>query len=208
MSELKALWTLLTTRADGPRGSRLRRKEPSMNFKRTLSTLCFSLALVPLGGAASTKSVFLRATLESSSHPTAVDTGSDGQTAVFVVAQGRSNLGPVSREGWVELLPFDGSSFCGPTNVQVQYRFAETALRFADGSRLLAVFSSGSLCANYATGAFEASGELLVVGGTGRLAGATGTLEFKLSPGQSLPNGFAVFTETFQGTLAVPPHGN
>jgi hypothetical protein len=169
-----------------------------------MTTSLISLLLGVMAETASAESVFVRATLEESFHPTAVDTNADGQTAGFGVGQGRSTLGPVSREGWVETFPWDGVTFCGPTHVQINYRFAESSFRFKDGSRVFAVFSSGALCLKYATGTFNANGEIAVIGGTGRFEGATGTLRFEASSPIAFPNGLVVLSETFEGRLTLP----
>jgi hypothetical protein len=162
-----------------------------------------SLILFVMAGAASAESVFFRGTLEESFHPTAIDSNADGESANFGVGQGRSTLGPITREGWVEVFPWDGATFCGPTHVQINYRFAESSFRFKDGSRVFAVFSSGTLCFNFATGTFTASGEIEVIGGTGRFEGATGTLRFEANAPIAFPNGLTVLEETFEGRLTV-----
>jgi hypothetical protein len=169
-----------------------------------MTTALLSLLFVVVAGAASAESVLIRATLEESFHPTAVDTNADGQAAGFGVGQGRSTLGPVTREGWVETLPWDGVTFCGPTHVQINYRFAESSFRFKDGSRVFAVFSSGALCFNFATGTFTANGEIEVIGGTGRFQGATGTLRFEASSPIAFPDGLVVLSETIEGRLTLP----
>jgi hypothetical protein len=173
-----------------------------VTWKRASAAL-LSLSMLGLTQAAFAETVRFRASLDATAHPTAVDSNGDGEVAYFGIWEGRSNLGPVSQEGLAEFLPWDGATFCGPTNVEVAYRFAEYALRFKDGSRLFTTLSSGTFCINYATGTYDSTLEVKVIGGTGRFAGATGTLGLQVSSQAVFPDGLGVFTATYEGTINV-----
>lgn len=163
----------------------------------------FGLALAE---SASARTARFRASFDATVHPTAVDSNGDGETAVFAIWRGRSNLGPAALDAWAEFLPWDGQTFCGPTDVQLVYRFVEYSLRVTDGSRLFLVLSSGSLCFDYEAGTFDSSLDVTVIGGTGRFEGATGTLSVHaVSPPAPFPNGLSVFSATLGGTLTLPP---
>jgi hypothetical protein len=167
------------------------------------STLWMTLVMLCSAELASAEGFRLRASLDSTFHETAVDTNDDGEGAFFVVSAGRSNAGPVTQEGWVEFFPFDGVTFCGPTHVQVTYRYADGVFRFKDGSRLFTTFASGALCFNFADGTAQAQGTVRVIGGSGRFEGATGELAFELTS-FTFPSGFGGLSITWEGTVLRP----
>ena len=93
----------------------------------TTFRLCSRAALLGLSclltaNAAGAESRPFRGSFDSVAHPTAVDTNGDGQSGLFAVGEGRSTAGRATRQGWLEFLPWDGVTFCGPTHVLVGYR--------------------------------------------------------------------------------------
>jgi hypothetical protein len=176
-------------------------------YTATRNPTLATLALLVLGfaSAAHSEDIRIRGTFEATVHPTGLDSNGDGEGSFFVPSQGRTNFGAATREGWVEALPWDGATFCGPTHVQINYRFLESTLRVKDGSRLFMVLSSGALCFDYVNGSFAAAGESRVTGGTGRFAGATGTVSWEANTiAAGFSNGLGVLSETIEGTIRVP----
>lgn len=174
----------------------MRSKTWKLSVISLLGLLAFGSAQTALAG-----DVRLRARIESTGHPTQVDPNGDGETGVFTVEHARTNLGPATSENWSKFLPWDGVSFCGPTHVLRVWRFLESSMLFEDGSRLFTVLKSGTLCVNYVAFTFEGSGELEVVGGTGRFAGATGTLSFEIRSELYFGNGLVASRTTVNGVV-------
>lgn len=163
-----------------------------------------TLVVIGMAEMVSAEEGHLRMSLEQVFHPTAVDTNGDGQTSHFFVSHGRSNLGPVTHEGWAEFLPFDGASFCGPTHVQLAYRFADGVFRFRDGSRLFTAFSSGALCFNFVDQTSHSQGTVQVIGGTGRFEGAQGELAYDISSVIAFASGFGATSSKWEGMITLP----
>ena len=67
-----------------------------------------------------------------------------------------------------------------------------------------AALRSGTLCVNYVALTYEGSGELVIVGGTGRFAGATGVLSFKIRSEHYFGNGLAADATSVSGTVTTP----
>jgi hypothetical protein len=177
-----------------------------MRFAHTTGSVAalLLLTLAP-SSAAWAETVPFRVKLESTAHPTAVDSDGDGETALAIVGGGRSNLGPVSQESWIEFLPWDGATFCGPTHVQIAYRFAENSFRFGDGSRIFTSILTGSLCFDFTNGSSVSTARVAVIGGSGRFAGASGTLAFEgTSHDVEFPNGLSPFSAKFEGEITLP----
>jgi hypothetical protein len=170
---------------------------------RLRAALLSSCLLLP-ATVTSAETIPFHAKLQETSHPTAIDTNSDANPAIFVLAEGKSNLGRTTRHGWVEVLPWDGATFCGPTHVLIDYRYGESVFRFLDGSQLFAHFKSGGLCFDFSAGSFAADGEIEIVGGTGRFEGASGILTFHAVSAHSFPNGLGVLDESFEGSIRLP----
>lgn len=171
---------------------------------RRICALLLGSSFLLVAAIANAESKLYHARFTGSASPTGVDTNGDGEAATPGASQGRSNLGAFTTQSWDELLPWDGQTFCGPTHVQLQYRFFELLQTFADGSRLFSQLTSGTLCFDFTTGAAEADIDSEVVGGSGRFAGASGQLSTRAQLDHAFPNGLAAFSGESRGTITLP----
>jgi hypothetical protein len=164
----------------------------------------FCLITLFVAGIAGAETRSVNGAFAGSFHPTGVDSDADTNAGVALSSSGRTALGSATREGWVEVLPFDGVSFCGPTHVLLQYRFVDVVTRFADRSQIFSQLVSGALCFDFASGGFTASAEMQIVGGTGRFKGATGRYSFEVRQDHGFASGLGAYSETNVGTLTLP----
>jgi hypothetical protein len=181
-------------------------EDPDMTNATSLGAILLALGLLlaAADARADGRSLRYRATFSGSDHPTETDTNADGEKARFAISQGRSSLGSFTTLNWGEVLPWDGSSFCSATEIQLQSRFFELTQTFSDGSRLFFELASGRVCVDVTTGAIAVELGLQVVGGSGRFAGASGQTTVEARVDRSFPNGLGAFSGTSAGTIVVP----
>jgi hypothetical protein len=161
-------------------------------------------AALLLATAASAETRPYRGAFDSVGFPGTFDANADGSAAVHGIGYGRSNLGPTTIDAWSELLPWDGSSFCGPTHLLLQFRFVDIKTRTRDGSRFFSSLDSGSACFDFTTGNYSFELEMNILGGMGRFAGATG--RYTVSGHREAPfaNGMNANAGTTEGTITTP----
>jgi len=171
-------------------------------------TVGFILSMVT--GSVEAKEIKIKGSFSGSFSPSEFDFNQDGQKASLNLVTGSSTLGPFTGQGQSEYtLPLPAPVTCPSDTVEFQLMGSNSVQTFTlTGDQLLGFSSSGTLCANFATGTFTFQQTGNIFGGTGRLTGASGTAQSK---GTGLihvcdPAGrcFGNQTGTFTGTIILP----
>jgi hypothetical protein len=137
-----------------------------------------SVVVVALAPLAEARQVQVYGQSDETYIPTQVDTDGDTrQLATYFISQGTGTFGRVSGTGLTELAPWDNSTFCGPTDVQLKYASLSGVSRIElTGDKYFTKLVDGTLCYDYVDHTYTYSFTTSVTGGTGIFAGATGTL--------------------------------
>lgn len=102
----------------------------------------------------------------------------DGEGFITTVS-GRSNLGPVTSNSVGDVAEWDTVSFCGPNDLLFDYLAATSIIQLKNGDQIFAELDTAQP-ANFCFNVLDASATFeltqLIVGGTGRFAGASGSL--------------------------------
>jgi hypothetical protein len=154
------------------------------------------------GAAAETRP--LRGSFAGTGHDSGLDLNGDRQVASVPESTGPSSVGRSHNEGVLELNPFDGVSFCGPTHIVLSYRYFEGSHQMADGSAYFTSLRAGTVCFDFATANYTIDLTVDIVDGRGRFAGASGSLTYRIHSDKPALNGFSAFSGTFEGVLTTP----
>lgn len=125
-------------------------------------------------GVAESREIKIKQQFSGAGTETAVDTNQDGNYAFAFTTEQRGASGRSTGIGSSEFSNFDYSDCPGdlPTSKLVQHLMVQT---FSDLSTLHMEATGGSICFDPATGEITCEENGVVVGGTGRFEGATGS---------------------------------
>lgn len=168
-----------------------------------LRVLVITTSLV-LVASANAETRILRGHTVGTAHQPGADLNGDGELMTVVQSTGPSSVGRVTGEGTLEVHPWDGVSFCGPTHVLLRYRFVENAYQTADGSAYFGTLNNGTVCFDFSTAHYAITLVVDIVGGTGRFEGASGQVKFELHSDKPFINAFSAWSGTFTGTITTP----
>ncbi len=120
----------------------------------------------------------LSMTFSSTFSPTTIDVNGDGMVSSLARATVQSNFGPATFEGVGELAPVEVPTNCPAGNLEFALvpGSSSTAFTFANGDLLFSAETSIVTCTDLSTGFFTNTLTGLFIGGTGQLAGASGSL--------------------------------
>ena len=112
---------------------------------------------------------------------TVVDTNGDGVTGGITTLKGRSSRGPVTITAFAEFNPFAAAPSANCPAGTLDFPMVESTLvyRFVGGDLLFLRVIDAAFCMDLATGVYEFRNSSIILGGTGRYAGATGTIDAK-----------------------------
>lgn len=135
-----------------------------------------------------------------------IDTDGDLVRGRHFHSAGRGPLGSFTSGGFSELDVPDGV-FCGTDKVSIPYKTSSSVVRYdRDGSLLFSKLMSGAVCVDPLDNfSFTFVIEREITGGTGRFAGATGTLSIEGAGARAGDDSEAIGYEgTSTGTVIVP----
>jgi hypothetical protein len=138
----------------------------------------------------------------------------DGLPAGWTTAEVFSTLGHASSQGVVEQVPTGPTQACpgGAFVIDAQHGngFGTFTDTYEKGDQLYSQVSTGTLCFD-SVGGFTGSNSVIIVGGTGKFAEASGTFEESFTgfvqafdPNAKPLQTFVSFTGKFTGTLTLP----
>ena len=110
---------------------------------------------------------------------TAQDSNGDGEFSLVGVLQGNSTLmGKTTVHSRVENLPWDGETFCSPTEISLTPFAMNVVLTAANGHMLNVQLAdggpTGETCYDILNGSLRQTEDFQVIGGTGRFADSSG----------------------------------
>ncbi len=121
-------------------------------------------------------------------NPTNVDPNDNGSRISIITTYGKGKFGTSVSNSTVEVERFDPTNlmFCSlsPNILKLPLLARSTVTRFANGDLLFATldldpFLDSNLCVDFANDTIASEVHMVVTGGTGKFAGATGTLLIK-----------------------------
>lgn len=170
----------------------------------TMLRVLVAAAGLALVASANAETRILRGQEVGTAHQPGADLNGDGELMTLARSTARSTVGRVTGEGTIELTPWDGVSFCGPTHVLLRYRYLENAYQTADGSAFFGTLNNGTVCFDFATAHYTITLVVDIVGGTGRFEGASGQVAIDAHSDKPFINAFSAFSGTFTGTITTP----
>jgi hypothetical protein len=174
------------------------------SFGLRVRVLALGLGALAVATVAAAETRPLRGSFAGTVHDSGLDLNDDGQVASVPESSGPSSVGSAVNKGVLELNPFDGASFCGPTHLALTYRYFEGSHQMPDGSAYFTTLRAGTVCFDFTTGHYTLELTVDIVGGRGRFSGASGFLTYQIHSDKPALNGFSAFSGTFEGTLTTP----
>jgi hypothetical protein len=173
-------------------------------------TCSFLIALA--SGRADARDIRIKGDWAGTALTARIDFNNDGGPADWATWVEKSNLGQSSAQAVIEGVSVPSTGAC-PTGQQetalVAGSIVNTFLHSRD--QLFIQPTSRILCFDPATGAFSAHTIATIMGGTGKFAGAKGSVDYRWSGLTLLPDfdpasnqGFFSVTGTVSGTLTLP----
>ena len=180
----------------------------------TIGLAC-SFVIALASGRAEARDIRIKGDLAGTCLSTRIDLNNDGVPAGWSTWVEQSNLGQSSAQSVIEavLVPPTGACPAGhlETGVVAGGSAVNTFLHTRD--QLFNQVTSRILCIDLVTGAFSAHSLATITGGTGKFAGATGSIEYRFTGLTFLADpasnqSFGSFTGTIEGTLILPNGGH
>jgi len=131
---------------------------------------------------------------------TKIDLNEDGVFADLISFQMKGSPGNATAQAQGEFHPIEPNPGCDAQSELVYQTFVET---FKDGSMLFFMTTAGQNCVNFAPLSIEGELTGIIIGGTGRFVGATGSwmVEFEAFPvGPTM----SATIGNLKGTIVVP----
>jgi hypothetical protein len=192
---------------------------------------CLGFLLAAIGGADDARAEPFHYTISGTNLSTTIDTNDDGDPASVLSGEGMSTLGPISvrllNEFVLELQdPQDPNSFVfcalpdGSLGIQLEQILGTPVFQVRRGDLLTAELVEGTACLSLAT-CFDAMGQLQagcivagprrfeITGGTGKLAGASGSIYVESISEILVVSPTGIFTsvvDAAEGEIHIP-HG-
>ena len=179
-----------------------------MRIKRALPAVAFFL-MVNAGYAADPMVVTFSGA--GSNVATSIDTNGDGITAFLATGTGKSSLGTFTTRNVNEpMAPIGVNTANCPAALEFPLLVVSTVFTFDDSSQFWERLDSGFLCLN-PDGTFILTAKTLIVNGTGRFEGVTGSIiatakgNVILQSGDG-PTAQPILAQTsFEGTFTINP---
>jgi len=182
-----------------------------MNRKRVAIGLVLGFVMAVTIGRAEALKIPYNGTYSGSflDNNTQIDTNGDGVKATSFTYAANTNLGRVTGQAVFETSSLPAPVTCPEGNLEYTVALDLPIERFPNGDLLFYETPALTLCFDPNTGTFSISYTTTIIGGTGKFAGATGSIEGN-SPGGYLfydpvsGQGFGYFTGEFTGTIITP----
>jgi hypothetical protein len=181
-------------------------------YSWTIGLAC-SFVIVLASSKAEARDIRIQGDWAGTGLTTRIDLNNDGGPADWATWVEKSNLGQSSAQAVIEgSAPVSPTGACPADQVEsglVGGSIVNTFLHTRD--QLFIQPTSRVLCFDLATGTLSAQTIATITGGTGKFAGATGSLDYRFTGRVLLPDFdpasnqvFASFTGTVEGTLTLP----
>jgi hypothetical protein len=180
-------------------------------YSWTIGLAC-SFVIVLASGRAEARDIRIKGDWAGSALTSRIDLNNDGGLADWATWVEKSNLGQSSAQAVIEGVEVPPTGACPMGQVEtalVAGSIVNTFLHTRD--QLFIQPTSRVLCFDPATGAFSAHTIATITDGTGKFAGATGSVDYRWSGLTLLPDfepasnqGFFSVTGKVEGTLTLP----
>jgi hypothetical protein len=184
-----------------------------MNTYSWIIGLTCSFLIALTSGRAEARDIRIKGDLAGTFLTARIDLNNDGGLADWATWVEKSNLGTSSVQAIIEgSLPVPPSGACPAGQLETALVGGSIINTFLHTRDLLFIQPiSRVLCVDLATGVVSAHTIATITGGTGKFAGATGSVDYRFTASNALGDsdpasnqGFGSFTGTVAGTLTLP----
>jgi len=168
---------------------------------KTLLLILMSIGLF-VSGTAQARDVKANASFSGTEHPTMIDTNGDmiyASTGLFEVQGAHGRTVTHSFTEFTDFMWY-GEPGCDVRALLVLQDFVEI---HKDGSMVFFRATDGYACVDLTTGDVNGASSGIVIDGTGKYEGASGTWEMTFKP-YTLPSGLNAITGSITGTIELP----
>ena len=179
-------------------------------YSWTIGLAC-SFVIALASGRAEARDIRIKGDMAGTFLTARIDLNNDGGLADWATWVEKSNLGQSSVQGVIEGVLVPPSGACPAGQLETALVGGSIINTFLHTRDLLFIQpTSRVLCFDPATGVSSAHTVATITGGTGKFAGATGSVDYRFTASASLGDsdpasnqGFGYFTGTVEGTINI-----